>query len=73
MCLKKCTKWMEKTVKKMKWYDISLTKLSVFFATLMLITVWPGFRNLVLSIAWYWYLIAMIIVMIPLIKKMFFD
>lgn len=66
-------KWFEKVVKKMKWYDISLVKLSVFFGTLFLITVWPAFRNLVLGIAWYWYLIIMIIFMIPLLKKMFYD
>lgn len=65
--------WLNKTVKKMKWYDISLVKLTVFFATLFLITAWAGFRNLVLGFEWYWYLIIMIILMIPLLKKMFFD
>jgi len=65
--------WLEKIIKKMKWYDISLVKLSVFFATLFLITVWSGFRNLVLGFEWYWYLIISIILMIPLLKRMFFD
>jgi hypothetical protein len=32
--------------------------------------VWPGFRNLVFSFAWYWYLIIAVILMIPLLKKM---
>lgn len=66
-------KWFEKVIKKMKWYDISLTKLAVFFMTLFLITAWPGFRNFVLSFEWYWYLTLAILVMIPLVKKMFFD
>ncbi|PIZ52448.1 hypothetical protein COY27_00440 [Candidatus Woesearchaeota archaeon CG_4_10_14_0_2_um_filter_33_13] len=65
------TKWLEKVVKKMKWYDISLLKLTVFFATLFLITAWTGFRELVLGFAWYWYLIIMVILMLPLLKKMF--
>lgn len=67
------TKWLDKIVKKMKWYDISLVKLTVFFATLFLITVWTGFRNLVLGFDWYWYLIITIFLMILLLKKMFSD
>lgn len=62
---------VEKMTKKMKWYDFPLLKLSVFFMTLFLITVWPGFRALVLSFKWHWYLIISIILMIPLLKKMF--
>jgi hypothetical protein len=65
------TKWLDKSVKKFKWYDISIVKLTVFFATLFLVTVWPGFHDLVLSIAWYWYLIIVLILMIPILKKMF--
>ena len=59
--------------KKMKWFDFSLLKLSVFFFTLFLITLWPSFRNFVLGIDWYWYLILSIVLAIPLWKKMFFD
>ncbi len=67
------TGWLEKTIKKMKWYDISLVKLAVFFATLFLITAWEGFRNFVLGVEWHWYLLITIILMIPLCKKMFFG
>lgn len=67
------TEWIEKNIRKMKWYDISLLKLTVFFATLFLITAWAGFRNFVLGFEWYWYLIITIILMVPLFKKMFFD
>ena len=64
-------KIIKNSPKKMVWYDISLVKLSVFFATLFLVTVWPAFRSLVLGIEWFWYLIAMVVVIIPLLKKMF--
>ena len=64
-------KLSEKVAKKMKWYDFSILKLSVFFFTLFLITAWTGFRNLVLAIEWYWYLIIALVLMVPLIKKMF--
>jgi hypothetical protein len=57
--------------KKLKWYDFSLLKLDVFFFTLFLVTVWPAFRNLILSIAWYWYLAVAVLLMIPLLVKMF--
>ena len=67
------TTWLDEVIKKMKWYDISLVKLTVFFTTLFLITAWEGFRNLVLGFEWYWYLIITVILMIPLLKKMFLD
>jgi len=63
---------IKKMTKKLRWYDVSLTKLSVFFATLFLISVWPGFYNLVMSINWYWYLILMIVFAIPVIKRVWF-
>jgi hypothetical protein len=62
-------KMHEKAVKKMKWHHFSLLKLSMFFFTLFLVTVWPGFRNLVLGFEWYWYLIISLILAIPIIKK----
>jgi len=58
-------------IKKMKWYDVSLIKLATFFATLFLITVWVGFHDFVMRFEWYWYLILMVVFMIPLIVKMF--
>ncbi len=64
-------KLRENAIKKMRWYDIGLLKGSVFFATLFLITIWTGFRNLVLEFEWYWYLIITLALMIPLLKKMF--
>ncbi len=68
MCFEKLAKNFSKNL---KWYDLSLLKLCVFFFTLFLVAVWPAFRNLVLSIAWYWFLIIGVILAIPLLKKMF--
>ncbi|MBU3923317.1 MAG: hypothetical protein KJ592_00200 [Nanoarchaeota archaeon] len=62
-------KFMEKAIKKMKWYDISLVKLSVFFATLFLITVWPAFLSLVMRFEWYWYLALMVVFAFPVVKR----
>jgi len=59
--------------RKMKWYDFSILKAVVFFFTLFLITAWAGFRNLVMGIEWFWYLIIAAVLMIPLMKKMFSD
>jgi hypothetical protein len=66
-------KFIEAYVKKMKWYDVSLVKLTVLFGTLFLVTAWAEFRNLVLGFEWYWYLALTIIFAIPIFKKMFFD
>jgi len=62
---------LEKTIKKMKWYDVSLVKLSVFFFTLLLIVAWDGFRVFVLQFAWYWYALLFALVTVPVLCKMF--
>ena len=64
-------KRVERLAKKMKWYDISLLKGTVFFFTLFLVTVWTEFRNAVLEVHWTWHLLFSLILMIPLLKKMF--
>jgi len=61
---------IENLAKNMKWYDFSILKLDVFFATLFLLTIWPGFRTFALGISWYWYLILTIVLMVPLLRKM---
>ena len=62
-------KQMENRIKKMKWYDLSMIKLAVFFTTLLIIKIWSGFRIFVLGFEWYWYLIVILILMIPITKK----
>ncbi len=65
--------WMESMIKKMKWYDISLVKMSTLCSTLFLMTVWPAFANFVYSIAWYyWLILVFVFAAIPL-KRMFLD
>ena len=62
-------KLVENFLNKAKWYDIQLVKLAVFFFTLMLITLSQSFLQFVLRFEWYIYLILLILVMIPLLKK----
>ncbi len=66
-----CKKMIEKWMKKMVWYDVSLLKLSVFFFTLFLVTVWAGFRSFVLGVHWGWFLLLGIVFAAPLCKKCF--
>ena len=60
-----------KKLKKLGVKDIAFIKFGVFFFTLFLVTVWPSFRNLVLGIDWYWFLMLFVIFAIPVWKKMF--
>jgi hypothetical protein len=62
-----CFKWCNKNIKKYKWEDIALIKLSVLFFTLMLAKLWPG----ILSLDWYVYLIIFVLLAIPPVVKMF--
>lgn len=48
-----CFKWLNSKVKKMRWYDVSLTKLSVAGFILMIAKLWPP----LISLEWYWYLV----------------
>jgi hypothetical protein len=64
-------KWLDKSIKKMKWYDISFVKMAVFFMTLFLFAVWPAFRDLVLQVEWFWYLGLGIVFTIPVMVKIF--
>jgi hypothetical protein len=59
--------WIDSKVKNLKWYDVYLIKLSVLFATLMLVKFFPQ----LLSWEWYWYLIIAIVIAIPVWIKMF--
>jgi hypothetical protein len=63
--------WVESSIRKFKWYHVSLLKLSVLFFTLFLITAWQDFRVLVLGIAWYWHLLIAVVATLPLFGLMF--
>ncbi len=55
-------KWLEKRMKLLKWYDISLIKLTTFAFALMIAKLWAG----ILYLDWYWYLvIAIVAAIIP--------
>lgn len=44
---------IKKNISKMRWYDVSLIKLSVLSFALFIVSIWDAFRNLVLSISPY--------------------
>ncbi len=43
--------WMESRIKQMRWFDISLIKLSTAAAVLTIAKLWEP----LLSLEWYWY------------------
>ena len=56
-------------IKNFNTWDIGLVKLSVFFFTLWLVSMIPGFRNWVGSISHWWFLAAFIVLALgPVIK-----
>lgn len=55
--------------KNLSFWDISLTKLAVLFATLFLISIWPGFAKWAMDTHWAWFLVASLVLAIkPTIK-----
>jgi hypothetical protein len=61
----------DKKIKKLKTCDIRLIKLSTMAFILFLITVWPGFHDLVMQVRWGWYLAVMIIAGYFPLRKLF--
>lgn len=66
--------WFEKLTNKLrkdlKWYDLALIKLSIFFATLFLISVFPRLLNLALEANPWIFLVLSIAFALPVWKKM---
>ena len=57
--------WANKKIKKMEWYDISLTKLSTAAVILMIAKLWEP----ILALEWYWYgIIFVLAAIVPCIK-----
>ncbi len=52
---------IDKCMKKIDKYDISLIKISSISFVLFLLKIWPGFMNLVNRIHWGWFLGATVI------------
>jgi hypothetical protein len=59
--------WANEKTKNMDVFDIGLTKLTVLFATLLIVKFWPG----IVSLDWYWYLAAALVVAIRPLYRFF--
>jgi hypothetical protein len=59
--------WANEKAKNMDVFDIGLTKLTVLFATLLIVKFWPA----IVSLAWYWYLLAALVVAIRPLCRFF--
>ena len=64
MCL---IKWTEKNIKKLRWFDVSLIKLSTLAFALLIAKLWTP----ILSFDWYWYALVFVLAMIRLLYVMF--
>ncbi|MGA3291609.1 MAG: hypothetical protein ABSC49_00470 [Candidatus Microgenomates bacterium] len=42
-------------------WDVGLTKWSVLFFTLFVVSAWPAFANLVMNIHWAWFLVIALV------------
>ena len=51
------SEWVDKRIKKLRWFDISLIKASVFVFVLMLVKFWPS----LIYLDWYWYFIIFLV------------
>ncbi len=62
-------KFLDKKMKNMDCFDVSLVKLSVAAFVLFIITIWPAAMKLITSVNPWYFLIAFIILVIrPLYK-----
>ena len=59
--------WADSKIAKMRLYDISMVKLSVAAAILLIAKLWDP----ILGLDWYWYLVIFVIAAILQTKKMF--
>jgi hypothetical protein len=62
-----CFDSLNERIKRMKWFDISILKLSVAAFILMLAKLWSG----ILYMAWYWYLIIGLVTCFFLLYRMY--
>ena len=60
-------KWVDDAIQRMRWWDISMVKLSTAAFVLMIAKFWPG----LLSLDWYWYLIVALVAAYGPMMKMF--
>ncbi|MBR9700915.1 hypothetical protein GOV11_03560 [Candidatus Woesearchaeota archaeon] len=59
--------WADSKIKNFRWYDISLTKISMLGFSLMLAKLWPA----ILTPAWWVWGIVFIVPVFVVMPKMF--
>jgi amino acid permease len=59
----KLKEWFEREY-TLKYYEIKGIVIITLLSTLLLINVWPRFRNDALEFTWYWYVILIVILLI---------
>jgi len=59
--------WINESVSKMDWLDISLIKLSVFAFALLVAKYYPS----LLSLEWYFYVAVFVLAVVRPMSKMF--
>lgn len=60
-------KWVDSKVKHLRWFDISLIKLSTAAFVLLVAKFYPP----ILSLEWYWYVVLGLVAAIRPIMAMF--
>ncbi|HUV80823.1 MAG TPA: hypothetical protein VMW40_08420 [Candidatus Bathyarchaeia archaeon] len=59
--------WANGKARNMDIWDIGLTKFTMLFATLLIVKFWPA----IVSLDWYWYLAAAVVVAIRPMYRFF--
>lgn len=59
--------WADSKIMKLRWFDISLTKISVMAATLFLVKFFPALT----SLEWYWYLAITLVTTVTVWVRIF--
>jgi len=63
---------MQRT-KKMEWCYYSLLKMGIIFMGFFLITAFTQVQTIVLNTAWYWHLVIALVLLFPVMRKVYFD
>jgi hypothetical protein len=65
--------WLEHKTEKLKWWDVALVKVSVFFFAFFLVTFLDDFRIFITDAWWGWYLIFSLVAAAPVVWKVYVD
>ena len=64
--IKKCLRWYNRMAKKMRWQEVTLLKIAVFFFALAVANLWPS----ILIMDWYIYGIIFVVAYAWLIRRL---